>query len=872
MNGQENMDDTGKTVSVARRGALVLVLGLLCLLAAIATANAYVTKTTQTSIDDFALGTFQYTGLVDLPNDVEGVQLLPMGIEGGGWTRSNLDLPEALSNLIAVASDGRIYVAGGDTPDFEISDKVWVTEVNPDGSLAGWREQDPMPTGRAAAGYAVHELNSSTSILYVVGGAVPEGGYFTVLTDTIATAQIDRTTGDLQGGWQVQTRRLPIALENPSVVVHDDALYVIGGLGDPPPGEDVYNKVLYAPIDVDGSLGDWVETEPLAETGHYYGLAVVYEGDTTDTIYYIGGMKILTGSDEPTLMVQFADFLPDGELTAWTSQADGNLPRTLYGHSGVYLSDAFEYGEILLTGGIDNYREGEVSVTEAISSVVKVALVDPASSFRLYDWCQGASEEECDIGAWQTGMLLDESVAEDGRRAFHRTVAVGDYVYVLGGEGPDPDGEYLETRDTIFVGAVGDVEAMYVPQGQYESAAIDLERPATLLQLAWDTTITRVDEMSLTLEYRYRSEGMVWSDWSDPVTSIHGTNIISITSQTSHPENMRYFQYRVDLGTKAPLASPRLDSVQLYYDVADPDLAVIKDTGYVISVPLGSNLVYNIHYENNGGWDAENVELTETLPDNTTFAGTEGWEQVGTSNEYTYQLGDVPWGEGGTVQFGVVVNGEVPANTTHITNRVEIDYPAMLDIWSNTIIDPYTDDNAFEFSNELNFQKRVDLILRDLAWEPADPEVGTWPEFCVTVVNTGTADAMPPPEQPEFWVELYIKPNPSEPPAWPSDHDWGWCLGDPCVTRDEYTADISQLLAGESEQVCFQPQVPDPLALDYPAEGVYDVYVQVDVAFGVFSAYYGCFDESNEDNNILHETIIVSPSRIYLPMVFRAAP
>ena len=67
-------------------------------------------------------------------------------------------------------------------------------------------------------------------------------------------------------------------------------------------------------------------------------------------------------------MVQFADFLPGGDLTTWASPSDGNLPRTLYGHGGVYLSDAFEYGEILLTGGIDNYLAGEISETEAISS------------------------------------------------------------------------------------------------------------------------------------------------------------------------------------------------------------------------------------------------------------------------------------------------------------------------------------------------------------------------------------------------------------------------------------------------------------------------------------------------------------------------
>ena len=875
MHGQENMEDTEKTVSRARRGALAVVLGLLCLLAAVATANAYVTQTTHTSLADFELGTFTYTGLVDLPG-VESVQLMPMGLEGGGWTISNEVLPERLANLVAVASDGRIYAAGGREWDLSLNDQCWVTEVGPDGSLSGWQEQAAMPEGRTSAGFALHELNQTNSMLYVVGGYVPdpEGGIVQrpVITNTVVRAQIDRATGALTG-WEEEAERLPVKIQNPSVVVHDSSLYVIGGWDKAPDGSEAYNKVLHAPINADGSLGAFAETSPLSETGLYYGLAVVYEGDTTDTIFYIGGVK--NGTDEPTAMVQFADFLPGGALAAWASPSEGNLPRTLYGHSGVYLGDAFEHGEILITGGMDNYLSGVIEETEAISSVVKVALVDPASSFRLYDWCQGASEEECDIGAWQTGRLLDDNIAEDGRRAFHTTVVSGDYAYVIGGQGLSQDGTKLEIKDTIFVGMVGNVEAMYTPQGEYESHELDLLRPSTLLQLTWDTTINRVDEMSLTLEYRYRAEGSGWSDWSDPVNSLDGTNAISITSQSSHPENIRYFQYRAKLGTMSPVASPRLNSVQLYYDVPDPDLAVTKDTGYVITVPLGSNLVYNIHYENNGGWDAENVVLTEVLPANTTFGGTTGWVQVGTSNVYEYQLGDVPWGEGGTVPFAVVVNSQVPPDTKHITNHVEIDYPPMVDLWDNTIVDPYLEDNVYEFSNELHIIKAVDLAVTDLVLDPEAPLEGVWPKFKATVVNSGTLDALTWPDGVGFRVELYIKTSPSDPPGWPSDHEYGYCL-DGCTTlRYQYVADVSQLPMGEPVDVWFESLNLDPTP-DFPAAGTYDIYVQVDVAFEGDNLYWGRFQESNEENNILKHTITLTPFDpdyvSYLPLVFRTVP
>jgi uncharacterized repeat protein (TIGR01451 family) len=1007
MHLQENMDDTGQKAKRARQGALVLVLSLLVILVIVTTANAYVTQTTHTTLADFELGTFTYTGLVDLP-EVESVQLLPIGLEGEGWTFANRTLPERLSNLVAVASDGRLYVAGGTKYDLSISQVTWVSEIGPDGSLSPWQAQPDMPAGRTAAGFAVHPLNQTQSMLYVVGGYVPDpdGGIIPrpVLTDTIIRAQIDRASGAVDG-WQEETERLPVPIQNPSVVVYGDSLYVVGGWDRGAGGSEIYNKVLYAPINSDGSLGSFVETSPLTPTGLYYGLAIVYEGATVDTLYFIGGVRNDTG--QPTSMVQFADFTPDGGLTAWASPAEGNLPRTLWGHSGVYLSDAFEYGEILLTGGIDGSAVG----TEGISSTVKVALVDPTTSFRLYDWCAGASEEECDIGAWQAGRLLDEDLAEDGRRAFHVTAATDNFVYVVGGQGlvynPSPT---LQATDSIFIGAVGEVEGMYAPEGTYNSVEIDLLHPSTLLQLTWDTTISRVDEMSLTLQYRYREQGMGWSDWTDPINSIHGTNAISITSQSSHPEDIRYFQYRANLFTRVPIASPRLNSVQLHYDVPDPDLAVTKNTGFVYTVTLGSRLTYTIHYANNGGWMAEDAELTEFLPDNTTFGGTPGWVQVGTSNMYTYQVGDVPWGEGGSVPFEVVVDSQVPPNTQHITNRVEIDYPQMVDLWGNTVTDPVMDDNAYEFSNLLGVYTMtvtkeavppsgsvvtpgsliyytirytntggvrasqavltdtldplgnysvvsvsvppdqqdgniwswnlgtlpsresgeieiavqvneplpnnwlvtnqaalyspegepfhtpvvthtvmnldegglpvdmVDLTIADLSWQPFTPPAGAWPSFSATVANVGTADVLPVGDPAVgFRLALYIKPSPSEPPLWPADHDWGYCL-DGCATlRPSYVGYVEQLPAGAETVVLFQPQVPsDPLAPDFPAEGVYDVYAQVDLAFAGDDLYWGRYAEDNEANNIWQGIMVLgalpTDNNVYLPMIFRNAP
>ena len=152
---------------------------------------------------------------------------------------------------------------------------------------------------------------------------------------------------------------------------------------------------------------------------------------------------------------------------------------------------------------------------------------------------------------------------------------------------------------------------------------------------------------------------------------------------------------------------------------------------------------------------------------------------------------------------------------------------------------------------------------------------GVWPKFKATVVNSGTLDALTWPDGVGFRVELYIKTSPSDPPGWPSDHEGGYCL-DGCTTlRYQYVADVSQLPMGEPVDVWFESLNLDPTP-DFPAAGTYDIYVQVDVAFEGDNLYWGRFQESNEENNILKHTITLTPFDpdyvSYLPLVFRTVP
>jgi uncharacterized repeat protein (TIGR01451 family) len=972
----------------ARRLVLAIVLGLLGVLLMIMTANAYVAKKAQDSLLDFDRGRFFYTGLLDIPPDIHSVQLLPVGLTGE-WDYGQ-PLPLPLADMGAAANGDVIYVVGGITPVArlsEVHDGVYTSIMTGvEGALTPWFTEPSLPAPRYGAAVAVYHREGGPSTIYVVGGLGPAHW---PPTDTVYRAQIDNTTGHIQGDWTEDPTKVPEPLYYAAAVVYGDYLYVIGGTN----GELSFDTVYYASIDpADGSLGPFAETSPLLgplSHGLFDGYAIVYDGVTTDTLYYVGGISI--DPDAPpgeqdsfaTEEVFFADFLGGGELTAWT-RSEGALPRPLYAHSGVLIRQ----GEILSTGGIQD----PLDPFESFTSTVQTALVDPDNpSFRLFNWCDTVPDpENCTIGAWLTGKLMPDV------RALHGAVTGHGYVYVLGGQ----DGEQ-HIVDTVLFGTVNGAGAAYAPEGRYLSEVIDLEQDATLRQLTWHTTIDHPGQMGLTMRYRSRAEGEVWSDddWSVPQVGQALTNVIV---PEVLPTNIRYVQYEVNFTTAITYDSPLLNWVEIYYEVDDPDVAVTKTTE-VTNAQLSSPLEYTIRFTNTGDWVAENVVLTETLPEHTFYDGDSSWQRIDGTRVYTYLVGDLQRGDSGSTTFPVRVKDrdQVPPNVYTITNRVDINYPPMIDALKNPIIDPEPDDNwdiletplAFtaltvtkdaipapgsivtpgssitytlgyknigrigvseavltdtfdhrdsytitEMSREPDvggniwylgalaptkegeitvavrladrlpnrwlvtnladlsnpagdpYQAAVthtvmnghfsgsefvpdpivDLAITDVHWVPSEPGAGDWPTFFATVVNSGTADALDP-----FWVELYIKPFPSDPPQGPKDHDRGYCLGDCSAPpyRRRYVEQVSGLPIDGSTVVRFENLFED-VSPDFPAVGAYDIYVQVDVSFSdpIFHPFWGYYPEDYEGNNIWYGSLLIGQARRYLPIIFRGAP
>jgi uncharacterized repeat protein (TIGR01451 family) len=658
------------------------------------TANAYVAQLTHDTLADFDRGMFTFTGLVDIPeSDIDSVQLLPIGLKGD-MQRSNRILPEPLTGQATVAISDAIYVIGGTGTDFYPRSEVLLYTVSDNGGgLTLPETQRTLPGARSDAGAATHRGTGNTATLYVVGGWDMDDQP----TNTVFRAQIDLATSAMNGDWSTDSRTVPQSVAHASAVEHDGYLYVLGGSGLDMSGYFTsFPQVYMAPISSDGSLGaGFAETSPLPRP-LFYGYAVVYEGDITDTLYYVGGEYYV--SEPPPQYIRsvaseevyYADFLPNGGLTEWR-RSEGALPRPLSGHSGVLINSY----EMIVIGGIFNRWDAE----ETYNSTAKVAFVDPDnSSFRLYNWCEHVPPP-CNLGAWQTGGQLPPKPPpqenEHEVRALHGTVTAGDYIYVIGGQ----DGSQDPT-DTIFFGSIHGDGALYAPAGEYLSEKIDLGQPAALRKLTWQAFISPTGQVTLTLQYRTSSNGENWSAWSEPVFSQHGVNEID---DFPVQDDIRFVQYEAGFTTVLTHASPRLDELHIFYEVPDPDLSIIKDTGSVLTVALGSTLEYTIHYSNTGGWAAEKAVITESLPAHTSYAGDSEWHQVGSSSVYTYRLGDVERGENGDVSFWVKVDDKVPPTVDSITNRVEIDYPPMIDAFGDVITDENQHDNWFEISNPVSF-------------------------------------------------------------------------------------------------------------------------------------------------------------------------
>lgn len=157
----------------------------------------------------------------------------------GAWRLAG-GLPAGCADASARAIQGHLHVAGCSASDGPTG-TLDSAPIREDGSLGPWR-REPLPRRLFAAALA-----GTPGGLYVVGGALPEGGY----ADSVYFARLGKD--GLPGEFRL-VRSLPTALGSNFSATASGRLWVAAGHtnGQGPSGK-VYSAVLHA----DGSLGAW---------------------------------------------------------------------------------------------------------------------------------------------------------------------------------------------------------------------------------------------------------------------------------------------------------------------------------------------------------------------------------------------------------------------------------------------------------------------------------------------------------------------------------------------------------------------------------------------------------------------------------------
>ena len=231
------------------------------------------------------------------------VYTAPINPDGtlGTWTTSN-SLPGTVAHSQAIVTKNRVYLLGGFTGN-AFSATVYTAPINPDGTLGAWTTGASLPDDV----YHSQAIVTKTQV-YLLGGNT-----YGVSSSTVYTAPIN-PDGTL-GAWTT-SNSLPETVANSQTFVTKNRVYLFGGYD----GNGLYSTTTYtAPINPDGTLGTWTTTTSLPVT-----VADSQAIVTKNRVYLLGGII----DDAYSATVHTAPINPDGTLGDWTIST--SLPATVY--------------------------------------------------------------------------------------------------------------------------------------------------------------------------------------------------------------------------------------------------------------------------------------------------------------------------------------------------------------------------------------------------------------------------------------------------------------------------------------------------------------------------------------------------------------
>jgi len=283
-------------------------------------------------------------GVQDNSTLLSSAERAPLGADGavGAWSMGT-QLPEGMAGHMVALVENTVIVSGGFRAGSSgqpiLSDKSELAELQPDGSLGAWSEGPKMSVTRFH-----HAMVSSGDTLYVVGGLTGDN---TDNTPVVERAVVS-SDGKL-GAWSLATP-LPEKRSHHGLAADDAALYVTAGLkGDPAGVHTDLRDVLRAPINADGSLGEWSTVGELPAT-----LATHSSFIHLGYLYVVGGVE---GSSKDTNHVRRASIGADGILGAWEDLAPLPKARAHAHHTPVHGAFVYSAG-----GAVDHASMPDVFV------------------------------------------------------------------------------------------------------------------------------------------------------------------------------------------------------------------------------------------------------------------------------------------------------------------------------------------------------------------------------------------------------------------------------------------------------------------------------------------------------------------------------
>ncbi len=243
------------------------------------------------------------------------------------------------------------------------------------------------PTTPLPEGYFAHKLVADSGFLYHIGGIADIGGILSANKVYFAPIQNDGSIGD----W-IEGPPLPSRAFYHAAVAWNETLYVLGGDSwSESDGFVMSNAVYYSRLNPDGRPGAWQTTTSLPEAVLLPG-ASVWNG----TVYVTGGLP--SPGEVETSSVFSATVQPDGSLGPWVAQP--SLPIPIYVHAAVADADT-----LYVLGG----------ATNSGSTILNAVYYSPINS-------------DNSLAGWATTTSLPQPLG------LHQAAVINGRIYVTGGD------------------------------------------------------------------------------------------------------------------------------------------------------------------------------------------------------------------------------------------------------------------------------------------------------------------------------------------------------------------------------------------------------------------------------------------------------